>query len=233
MSAVESLLIPTDDGQMPAHNWSPEHRAGRGPTIVLMQEIFGISDYIQQRASDLAGLGYTVIAPEIYWRLDDADVDESAPDFLQQALSVVGRLDWDRAVRDASAAVAYARERSDKVGLVGFCFGGGLAFNVAAVTKPDALVSYYGSALPDLIPLAPRVDAPSLHVFGETDDYIPMEVVDRIRAAVTQQPDVEFHTYPGAGHAFDNPRPVFHHPEASGQAWERTVSFLARTLPVA
>lgn len=222
------VQIPTDDGVMPAHLWSGLPDA---PTFVLFQEIFGVSDYIKQRATDLRDLGYTVVAPEIYWRLDDSAVDETREDFLQQAMGIAGRLDWDRAVADGAAAVEFARLGSAQVGVMGFCFGGGLAFAVAARANPDALVSYYGSAIPGLLALAPEVTAPSLHIFGEADSYIPMETVEKIRAAVSQHPDVEFHTYPGADHAFDNPRPAFHHPEASAAAWQRTVAFLARTLP--
>lgn len=224
-----TVLVPTDDGEMPAYLWQPDR--GSGPGIVLLQEIFGVTDYIKSRAADLAALGYVVLAPEIYWRLEDSAVDESREDFLQQAMSVVGRLDWDRAVQDSAAAVRHLRTLTDgDVGVMGFCFGGGLAFNTAATERVDALVSYYGSALPNLLALAPEVDVPSLHHFGLSDSYIPAKVVAQIEQAVTVHPDVEFCTYPGADHAFDNPRPGFHHAEASAQAWAATVEFLSRTL---
>jgi carboxymethylenebutenolidase len=97
---------------------------------------------------------------------------------------------------------------------------------------PDALVSYYGSALPNLLALAPQVRCPSLHHFGEADDYIPMETVRRIESAVTAgEAEVTFVTYPGAGHAFDNPSPVFHHEGASREAWATTGAWLAKHLP--
>lgn len=224
------VYIPTDDGAMPAHLWSGSPGA---PTIVLFQEIFGVSDYIKQRAADLAALGYTVIAPEIYWRLERQTVDESSDDVLEQAMGLAGQLDWDRAVGDAAGAVEFARLSSDRVGVMGFCFGGGLAYAVAARIDPAVLVSYYGSGIPGLLDLAAEVTAPSLHIWGEADAYIPMETVEQVRTAVTQHPDVEFVTYPGAGHAFDNPRPQFHHAEASAAAWDRTVGFLAAALPAA
>lgn len=225
------VQIPTDQGIMPSHLVMPD--AGRGPGIVLFQEIFGVTDYILQRASDLADLGYVVLVPEVYHRLDNADVDESAPDFLQQAMGLVERLDWQRAVVDGALAVAWLRDlpEAEDVGVFGFCFGGGLAFAVAASAEPDALVSYYGSALPGLLDLAPRVTCPSLHHFGDSDAYIPLETVREIEAAVTQNPDCRFWIYPGANHAFDNPRPEFHHPAASEQAWVNTTTWLAETMP--
>ena len=227
----EPISVDTADGPMPALLWRPP--AGTGPGLVLVQEIFGVSDYVRDRGADLAGLGYVVCAPEVYWRLDDATIDP-AEDVLGQAMALVQQVDWDTAVADVSAALTQLRNRAEVTGgagLVGFCFGGGLAFAVAAQTEPDVLVSYYGSALPGLLELAGQVDAPSLHHFGLSDDYIPPDQVDRIRAAVTR-PGVWFETYPGAGHAFDNPDPMFHHPEASAAAWATTARFLAQKLPV-
>ncbi len=217
-----TLEIDTGSGLMPVHEWKPE---GDGPGLLLLQEIFGVSDYIKQRAADLAALGYYVIAPEVYWRLDDTELDESAPDLLEKAMAIMGRLDWDQAVSDSVAALDYLRSRDAGTGVVGFCFGGGLGFNVAAVSPPDVLVSYYGSALPQLLGLAPKVTATSLHHFGDADAFLP---VDDLVAGLDGD---EVHRYPGAGHAFDNPLPAFHHAEASELAWRRTVAFLARQLP--
>lgn len=223
-----ALEIDTGTGLMPAHVWEPA--GGSGPGLLLLQEIFGVSEYIKQRAEDLASLGYYVVAPEIYWRLDDLSLDEDAPDLFDRALEAMGRLDWSTAVSDSVAALDYLRSRETAVGVVGFCFGGGLGFNVAAASSPDVLVSYYGSALPNLLDLAPKVDAVSLHHFGDADDYLSPATVDQIVAAVDGA-DNEIYRYPGAGHAFDNPMPAFHHPEAAALAWSRTESFLSRRLP--
>ncbi|TWD83859.1 carboxymethylenebutenolidase [Kribbella amoyensis] len=221
-----TLEIDTGTGLMPVHVWEPA--SGTGPGVLLLQEIFGVSEYIQERGAQLAALGYYVVAPEVYWRLPDVDLDPDAPDLLERALGVMGRLDWPTAVSDSVAALEYLRGRDTQVGVVGFCFGGGLGFNVAAVSSPDVLVSYYGSALPNLLGLAPEVDATSLHHFGDADDYLPPDTVDAI---VTALGDVEVYRYPGAGHAFDNPMPAFHHAEASALAWQRTEAFLSRHLP--
>ncbi|GAB2588092.1 dienelactone hydrolase family protein [Kribbella endophytica] len=218
-----TLEIDTGSGLMPVHVWE-----GSGPGLLLLQEIFGVSDYIKERGAQLAALGYHVVAPEIFWRLDDVDLDPDAPDLLDRALAVLGRLNWDLAVSDSVAALEYLRGRDTKVGVFGFCFGGGLGFNVAAVSSPDVLVSYYGSALPNLLPLAPDVTAASLHHFGDADDYLPPETVDKI---VAELGDAEVYRYPGAGHAFDNPMPAFHHAGASAEAWQRTTDFLNRQLP--
>ena len=229
----QTVTVPTPDGDMPGHLWLPE--GGRGPGLLLLQEIFGISRYIRQRAQDLAELGYVVLAPELYWRLDVSAVPEG-PGAIEDAMALAGRIDWEAAIRDSVDALAALRSRPEVeggAGVVGFCFGGGLGFNVAAVDSPDLLVSYYGSALPDLLGLAPRVTAPSLHHFGLADSFIDRASVERVREVVCQNPEARFETYEGADHAFDNPDFQFHDAEASGLAWRRTVEFLAERLPPA
>lgn len=228
-----STTVSTDSGEMPAHLWLPA--ADHGPGILLLQEIFGISRYIEARAQDLADLGYVVLAPEIFWRLGVSRVPEG-PDALDQAMGLLQRVDWEAAVGDAAAALGALHDRDQvvgSVGVVGFCFGGGLGFNLAAVSDPDCLVSYYGSALPHLLGLAPQVTTPSLHHFGLADSFIPPEQVADVEAAVAGD-DVVFCTYAGADHAFDNPDlPQLHDPDASLLAWARTVDFLAERLPLA
>ncbi|GAB2770586.1 dienelactone hydrolase family protein [Terrabacter koreensis] len=223
---------------MPAHLFLPP--SGRGPGIVVLQEIFGVSGYVQRRAAQLAELGYVVVAPEIFWRLGVTSPIEGE-NALQEGVALVGRLDWQAAVTDATATVEWLRasdEVAGGVGVVGFCFGGGLGFNVAAHLEAegsaplDALVSYYGSALPGLHDTM-TVTAPSLHHFGLADSYIDADTVRRIEASVTQQPDTVVETYPGADHAFDNDDMPWHDAGASALAWARTEDFVRQHLPVA
>jgi carboxymethylenebutenolidase len=228
----QPVTVPTDAGAMPAHLWTPA--SGNGPGLLLLQEIFGVSDYIQRRGADLAEAGYVVLAPELYWRLDAGPIDESADGVIEEAMGLAQRLDWPTTVADAVAALGEVRSRATGgTGVIGFCFGGGLAFNVAAVEQPDALVSYYGSGIPGLLDLAPQVTAPSLHHFGTADSYLDADTVEAVRAAVTAGgTPVEFELYEGADHAFDNDDFLLHHAEASALAWQRTLAFLARELPV-
>jgi carboxymethylenebutenolidase len=232
------IAVGTPDGDMPAHLWLPA--AGHGPGILLLQEIFGVSPYIERRAQDLADLGHVVLAPEIFWRLGVSRV-EDGPGALDTAMGLLQRVDWATAVADGVRALEVLRERDEvtgKVGIVGFCFGGGLGFDVAAEAAPDALVSYYGSALPQLLGLADAgatrtpaaVAAPSLHHFGLDDQFLTRPVVEQLRDLLAPLPQVTWHDYDGADHAFDNADFFLHDPAASRLAWERTSAWLASTL---
>ena len=228
MSDVVSVLRP--DGNLPVHRWLPQ--SGRGPGVLVLQEIFGLSPYIEQRCADLAAAGYVVYAPELYFRLGGMTFDESSPSYVQEGIGASQRLDWEQTTADASAALDALRaapEVTGKVAVLGFCFGGGLGFQVAARNTPDVLVSYYGSAIPGLLELAPRITCPSLHHWGLGDSFFPPAVVAQVQQAVTAA-GADFHTYEGAEHAFDNPHPMFFHAEASALAWTRTLAFLAEHL---
>ena len=220
-------------GEIPVQVFLPP--SGTGPGLVLVQEIFGVSSYVQTRAADLAALGYVVAVPQLYWRIGLVATPEEGEDMLAQAMAASGSLPWDDAVGDTARTVTWVRKRSDVVGgvgLIGFCYGGGVAFAAAAQVTPDVLISYYGSALPRLLDLAPQVQIPSLHHWGDQDAFIPLDAQGEVRAAVVHDSSQEWFTHPGAGHAFDNPNPAFHHAQASATAWDQTRDFLQRRLPV-
>ncbi|MGO3208951.1 dienelactone hydrolase family protein [Brachybacterium sp. AOP42-C2-15] len=241
-----TLQIPTDAGDLPGLLWLPEDLEEPVPGLVVLQEIFGLSDYMQQRCADLAALGYAVLAPQLFARLDPPLVGlEDWDDFdswLAEGVALTGQLPWERAEADAIAALNALRAHGavdvEQVGLFGFCYGGGLAFAAAASAAeeerpPSVLISYYGSALPTLLDRATQVEVPSLHHFGTADAFIPQEAVQEIRRAVTAddtRDQVRFRVHEGAGHAFDNPHPGLHHSEAAEAAWQQTVDFLAEAL---
>lgn len=229
MTTSSPVRIPVDGGELPADLHLPA--GGRGPGIVLFQEIFGVTSYISSRADDLAGLGYVVLVPHVYWRQGDPLI-EGGDDAMPRAFEAMNKVVWPEAVADGVAAVAALRERPEldgPAGVFGFCFGGGLAFAVTAADDPDFLVSYYGSALPNLLDQAPQVTVPSLHHFGLADDYLTPDVVDRITQAVAG-PEVTVLTYAGAGHAFDSTNPMFRDDSASRDAWTATEEWLARRV---
>ncbi len=208
--------------------------AGRGPGLVLLHEIFGITEYMKRRAHDLADLGYTVLVPELFWRIEpNVVLPEDTMEGLQQAMGYQQRFDEPQAVDDAAAALEYLRQMpqtSGVAGVLGFCMGGRLAFKVAAASDPDVVVSYYGSGIGNELAAAPKVTAPIIFHFGGADQFLPVEEAERIRDAFADRDDMEWLMHPGAGHAFDNPSPLFHHQAASEEAWPETTAFLRRYL---
>ena len=224
-----------DGGEFSGYLALPE--SGRGPGLVVVQEIFGLTDYIRGAADRLAGLGYVALAPDLYWRLEPAvDLDERKEGALEKAFGFMQRLDFAKAAEDGAAALQHLRKLPEVVdgraGILGFCLGGGIAYFVAANSDPDTTVSYYGSAVPDAVGLAPQVTCPILFQFGGADAYIPAEKQQAIRAAFAGHANAEFHVHEGAGHAFDNHNAaMFHHERAAADAWKQTEEFLARTLP--
>lgn len=223
---------------MPAQVWLPE--AGHGPGILLLQEIFGVTDYIKSRARDLADLGYVVVVPEVYWRLGKSPIEESTQEGLAEAMATMKQLDWPLAVTDVVGtfhAMGAMPEVDGTPLVMGFCFGGGLAYNVASALEsegsaPAGLVSYYGSALPMIVDQIPAVKSASLHHFGDADQAISVDKQDHVREVVTAGGSGEWHTWAGAGHAFDNPSPLFHDESASRDAWGVTTAWLAAHHPV-
>jgi carboxymethylenebutenolidase len=116
--------------------------------------------------------------------------------------------------------------------VLGFCLGGTLAWQVAALGDPDVAVCYYGSGIPDALDLAPAIDCPVLLHFGGADPYVAREQVDAVAALAATRDAFECHVHEDAGHAFDNSfSPQFSNPPAAAAAWELTVEFLGRTLP--
>ncbi len=233
MPTSTDILVPGTDGEIPAVLWLPE--SGRGPGIVLIQEIFGVNGYIRDVADRLAADGYVVLAPHMFWRIDDDFVIEATgPDDLPAAFEVAGRHDPADGVEDLGAAIAHLRARPDvdgPVGVIGFCFGGSMAYLAAAAHDPACAVSYYGSMIGANLDRAASITAPILFHFGGDDPYLPREDVEGLRAATAEMDNVEIIVHDGAGHAFDNHRnPMFSNPDAASAAWATTRAFLATHL---
>jgi carboxymethylenebutenolidase len=234
-SRVEPVATP--DGTFDLYVWLPS--AGRGPGLLLIQEIYGVSDYIREVADDLAGLGYVVAAPDLFWRLEPGYQARHDDEGLKRSLEMGSRFDPPLGVADAAAALdrlAALPEVDGGLGLIGFCLGGTIVYFLAAQAPPGALaavVSFYGSGVPDNTGALDRIDAPVQFHFGGSDSFIPRDQVARVEEAAAGRDNVEVHVEEGAGHAFHNRKaPMFHVADPAARAWRRTEDFLQRHLPV-
>ncbi|SEF37269.1 carboxymethylenebutenolidase [Amycolatopsis pretoriensis] len=213
--------------------WLPP--SGRGPGLVLVQEIFGLDDYLRSVAAGLAAAGYVVAVPELFWRTAPGWSSTHDEAGVAASMEVSSEFDAALGLSDVLETVAHLRSSpsvTGGVGVLGFCLGGSLAFAAAAAGDPDVAVSFYGSTVAGRIADLTRVTCPIQFHFGGQDPYIPRTDVAVVEAAVAGHPGAEIHVQEEAGHAFhNNVAPMFHHPEAAARAWDLTTEFLRRTLP--
>lgn len=222
--------ITTSDGVFDAFCAEPD--TVPAPGIVLLQEIFGINDNIRALAQRLADAGYLVLAPDVFWRVERRFErnDESG---MAEGMARVQQLDFDLVGGDLVATVAHLRAMpgcDGRVGAVGFCLGGTLAFVTAAVAQPDAVVSYYGSGTAAQLGLLQKIECPLLFHYGDDDPFIPAEQIAAVEDATAGRTDVTVHRY-AAGHAFSNwDAPSMYDEPAATLAWERTLAFFGEHL---
>lgn len=206
---------------------------GSGPGILLIQEIFGVNAHIRGVADQYALDGYTVLAPDLFWRLEPrVELGYDGAD-REKAMALMQKVDADVTLGDLAAAIGTLRgllECSGKVVALGYCLGGRLAYGCAADPGVDAAVCYYGARINNQLDRAGRIRCPLLFHFGEEDHAIPLEAVDAIRQTFGGRADVAIHTYPNAGHGFNCwARSAYHQPSAA-LAHGRTLEFLATVL---
>jgi carboxymethylenebutenolidase len=231
---IEQVTVA--DGSFAMHLVAPS-MPERGPGILLLQEIFGVNDFLLGKATDLAALGYTVGCPDVFWRVEPGIALPHDEESLGRAFRYMERfaeIDMAVSVADLLAALdhlAGVSEVEGRVGVMGYCLGGRLAYEVAVAGEPATCVSYYGSGIADRLEDAGRVTCPVLFHFGDADPFIPNDQAEAVAAAFAGRADAQVVVQPGAGHAFENLQaPAFGNAEAAARSWPVTVEFLGQTL---
>ncbi|MGI9334522.1 MAG: dienelactone hydrolase family protein [Gammaproteobacteria bacterium] len=214
-------LTASDGHQLDAYRVEPEGPA-KG-AIVVVQEIFGVNGHIRRVCDDYAALGYSVIGPALFDRLQPGiELGYEAQD-IARGRELKGQVSYEQAVMDVDAAVRQLRS-AGKVGVVGYCWGGSVAWLCATRLSVACAVGYYGGQIIGHVDEQPG--APIMLHFGDRDASISMDAVERIRGA---HPDVPLHVY-GAGHGFNcDHRKDFDAPSAE-LALGRTVAFFEEHL---
>jgi len=194
--------------------------------LVVIQEIFGVNKHIRSVADDYAKDGFLAVAPALFDRIEPGvELGYEGAD-AQKGVAMMQQLDLTKALADVDAAVGFARTKTHKkVGVIGYCFGGLLAWLSSTRLRPDAAVGYYAGRIGNFAAEAPKTPT-QLH-FGKLDTHIPAEQVEKVHAA---HPEVEINWYEDAGHAFNCDMRPSYHAQAAALARVRALAFLKEHL---
>lgn len=234
---ADTITIDAPDGsRFNAYRALPE--GGRGPAVIVLQEIFGVNKHIREVCDFYAEEGYVAIAPDLFHQFEPGiELGYGTSDF-EQAFGYFKQLDVERSVADIGATVTAARamdtvvanDNAGGVGVAGFCLGGKLAYLAAAHCDVDAAVGYYGVGIDDDLDLADQISCPMALHFGGLDKFSPPATITKIRAAFTDRPDVQIHIYDNADHAFNRWGNDHYNPGAARLAHTRTLAVLRSAL---
>jgi carboxymethylenebutenolidase len=192
--------------------------------LVIVQEIFGVNAHIREVADRYAEDGFVTIAPAIFDRIEPGVELGNEDADRQRAMALLTKFDMEKAVDDIAAAVEWLRGLGVKVGVVGYCLGGTLAWLSATRLPIDAAVGYYGGRITQYLGERPKV--PVMLHFGEQDQHIPQSEIDAIANAY---PGVSIYTYP-AGHGFNREGSAGYSASCATRARARTLEFLREHL---
>jgi carboxymethylenebutenolidase len=221
-----------DGGEFAAYLAVPA--SGKGPGIVLVQEIFGVNDVMRDIADHYARLGFVVLCPDLFWRQQPGiQLTDQTDAEWQRAFELYKGLDEAKAVEDTAAAMKVLRAHTactGKVGSVGFCLGGKLSYLLAVRYDPDCAVGYYGVGIENALDEAGNLHSPlMLHIAGK-DQYCSPEAQAKIHAALDANPLVTLHDYPQEDHAFARVGGAHYSVSSAELANLRSLEFFVRHL---
>jgi carboxymethylenebutenolidase len=225
--------IPTldGDGMIPAY----VAEAAGAPTaaIIVIQEIFGVNRGIRKKADDWAAKGYLAVAPDVFWRQKPGiELDSDIPEQFQEAIGYMMKHDFEMGVRDVEAAIHWIRREKGiaKVGLVGFCMGGRVAYMAAARTDIDATVGYYGVMIDQMLGEKHAIAKPLMLHVPTADGFVPAEAQKAMHDGLDDHPKVTLHDYEGLDHGFAAEFGKRRVEQGAQLANERTAAFFAQHL---
>ncbi|CAI1056584.1 dienelactone hydrolase family protein [Serratia ficaria] len=230
--------IPSQGDELPAYIAKPADHGGPFPVVLVVQEIFGVHEHIQDLCRRLAKQGYLAIAPELYFRQGDANDYSDIGELFQQLVTKVP----DRQVlSDLDHAAHWATRHggdAGKLAITGFCWGGRITWLYAAHNPQlKAAVAWYGKLVGEKtlnspkqpVDVATQLSAPVLGLYGGQDDSIPQETVETMRQAIrAANAEAEIVVYPEAGHAFNADYRPSYNAEAAADGWRRMLDWFAQ-----
>lgn len=230
---TQTVTIPAvSEGSFSAYLAAPSTQPLAG--IVLIQEVLGINDNMRRTADDYTKEGYLVLVPDLYWRLEPGvELDPESKEDWAKAFKLLAAFDIDSGVEDLKASLAFLRRypsSTGKVGSVGFCLGGKLAYLMATRSDADANVSYYGVDIEKNLAEATNIQKPLILHMGAKDEYVSPEAQTIIQQGLKDNPLVTIYRYEGVSHGFSRLNGSAYRKEAAELAHDRTLAFLKQHL---
>ena len=229
---ADVTIRAADGGSFKAYLATP--KSGKGPGIVLIQEIFGVNKVMRDLADGFAAQGYSVMCPDLFWRQEPGiQITDRTKEEWDQAFKLFQGFNVDKGVDDLKATLAQLRKHpacGGKAGSVGYCLGGKLAYLMATRSDGDANVGYYPVGIQDLLGEARNIKKPLLlHIAGK-DQFVPPEAQAKIKAALRGNPLVTVYDYPEQDHAFARVGGEHYDKKAADLANQRSAEFLQKHL---
>ncbi|MGU3389323.1 dienelactone hydrolase family protein [Sphingomonas sp. M1A8_2b] len=231
---TNTTTITTLDGDADFHAYRAAPAGTPKAAIIVIQEIFGVNAGIRRKCDTLAEAGYLAIAPDLFWRLERGiELDPDIKPEFDRALDLMGQFDQDKGIADIEASIRAVRAElgdGSKVGVVGYCLGGRLAFMTAARTDVDASVGYYGVGIDGLLGEKHAIAHPVLLHVPEEDHFVDKDAQAAMHAGLDDHPKVTIYDYAGEDHGFATEFGERRSDASAKLADERTAKFFADNL---
>lgn len=203
---MANITIQASDGSSSFSAYLLEPTAKPAGVVVLIQEIFGVNQAMRDTAAWVADMGFIALCPDLFWRIQPGiDITDKTEAEWKQAFELFGKFDQEKGIEDLKATVAAARGlpgANGKVGTMGYCLGGRLAFMMAEQSDADVNISYYGVGLDGLLDDLARITQPLVVHIADKDEFFPAEGRAKVVAATKGHAHVASYVYPNANHAF-------------------------------
>lgn len=226
------LKIGTADGTFTAYVAQPARP--NGSAVLVLQEIFGVNAIMRALADDFAAQGYLAVCPDLFWRIEPGvDITDQSEAEWAKAFALYKAFDVDLGLKDIAACLTAVRDQpgfSGKIGSVGFCLGGLLAYLTATRTDIDAAIGYYGVGIDGHLDEAAAITRPLMLHIAEADSFVPEPAQAAIARRLITESLVTLHTYPGRDHAFARKHGAHYDASDAALAWTRSLAFVQAHL---
>ena len=228
-----SITIPSrDGGSFKAYVAWPKKLPA--PTIILVQEIFGVNAEMREKCDKLAAQGFIAVCPDLFWRIEPGvQLTDKTPAEWEKAFDFYKRFDRDKGLEDLRCVFHAFRGHADstgRVGVLGYCLGGFMAYMMAAHSGTSATVGYYGVGIETVLEDAARIQAPLMLHIAEKDKFVPPEAQQKIKDGLGGNKFVTLHSYAGVDHAFARGAGEHYDANAATLADGRTLAFFKENL---